>query len=109
TKFYYDWRDRLVMTIAGFGAPTGTHAPITYNDLDNLGEATTTRQFDGDGITTVTYTSGVPDAPSAGLLRAKTMTSFDDQGRIYRTNTYSVDNSGTVLTNTLATNTYYDH
>jgi YD repeat-containing protein len=53
---------------------------------------------------------GVPDRPSSGLLRAKTVTSYDEQGRAYRTQTYGVDPStGTVSTYALTGDTWFDH
>jgi len=38
--------------------------------------------YDGDGVT-VADTAGVPDQPSASLLRARSTTDYDDQGRVY--------------------------
>src|SRR5262249_1686655 len=76
---------------------------------DNLGEATTQQQYDGDGVT-ITSTSGVPNAPSSSLLRAQTVTSYDDRGRVYQTQVYSVNQStGAVSSNALTTNTWYNH
>jgi RHS repeat-associated protein len=53
---------------------------------------------------------GIPDVPSSSLLRAKTTYSYDDQGRVYRSSTFSVDPSdGTVSTDALNINYFYDH
>jgi RHS repeat-associated protein len=52
----------------------------------------------------------VPQAPSASLLRAQAVTSYDDQGRVYQTQVYDVNpTTGAVSTNALTTNNYYDH
>jgi RHS repeat-associated protein len=111
TEQYYDWRDRLVATKASAQSSesTSVHRPIVYKTYDNLNEVTEVQSYDGDGVS-ITFTSGVPNAPSASLLRAQTITSYDDQGRVYKTQEYSVDPStGTVSTNALTTNTWYDH
>ncbi|MFL5241992.1 MAG: RHS repeat domain-containing protein [Gemmataceae bacterium] len=111
TEQYYDWRDRLVASKDGVQATedTTTHRPITYRTYDNLDEVTEVQQYDGDTVS-ITSTGGVPNAPSASLLRAQTITSYDDQGRVYKTQEYSVDPStGTVSTNALTTQRWYDH
>src|SRR5262249_50847684 len=72
TQNWFDWRDREDATKGGVQASedTTTHRPIFYYTLDNLGEVTMTQQFDGDGVT-LTYSNGVPQPPSASLLRAQ--------------------------------------
>src|SRR5581483_9744168 len=49
TDNYYDWRDRLVLVKNGVqtseSTSDNTHT-ITYYDLDNLGELTSTEQYD---------------------------------------------------------------
>ena len=51
----------------------------------------------------------VPARPSASLLRARSTTSFDDQGRAYRTKVFSVDpGTGAISANGLTTNLWYD-
>jgi RHS repeat-associated protein len=110
TQTYYDWRDRAVVVKAGVetSESTSVNRPITYTDYDNLGEATKTRTYDGDGVS-VTSTGGVPDAPSSSLLRSQTTTSYDELGRAYRRDTSSVDpSSGSVGANTLYSLTWYD-
>src|SRR5207237_10587043 len=85
--------------------------PIVYTTYDNLGEATQVQQYDGDGVT-ITVSNGVPQPPPANLhlLRAQTLTNYDDQGRVYQTLVYSVDpTDGTVSSTALTTNDYYDH
>jgi YD repeat-containing protein len=111
TQFFYDWRDRLVASKQGVQASEndGTHRPILYYQLDNLGHVLTSQQYDGDGVM-LTFTAGVPNPPSASLLRAQTTAEYDEQGRIYQTNTYSVDQTnGTVSSYSLTTNTWYNH
>jgi RHS repeat-associated protein len=108
---YFDWRDRLVATKSGVQASedSTTHRPIMYYTLDNRGEVTATDHYDGDGVA-VTITNGVPNPPSSSLLREHKTTSFDDQGRIYLQQTFSVDQTnGTISANSLNTNTYYNH
>jgi YD repeat-containing protein len=92
TQNSYDWRDRLVASKQGVQASEadGTHRPIIYTQYDNLNEVVAQGQYDGDGVT-VTTTSGVPDRPAATLLRAKTTSQYDDRGRVFRTDTFSVD------------------
>ena len=111
TQNFYDWRDRLVASKQGVqtNENDGTHRPIFYGEYDNLSEVVTSQRYDGDGVT-ITSTAGVPNAPSASLLRAQTTTEYDDQGRVYQSNVYSVDQSqGTVSANSLTTNIWYNH
>jgi RHS repeat-associated protein len=110
TQNYYDWRDRLVATKHGGGNENdGTHRPITYRYYDNLNEATVEEQYDGDGVT-VTTTNGVPDPPPANRRRTRREMAYDDQGRVYQTRTFWVDQSlGNFSANSLTTNTWYDH
>jgi RHS repeat-associated protein len=105
TQYAYDGRDRLVATKSGVQATedTATNRPITYYDLDNLGEATAISLFDGD---TVALTN---TKPAASLLRASEKFAYDDQGRLYRDQQYSVNQStGAVSASALTTNLYYD-
>src|SRR5262249_49098304 len=111
TEQYFDWRDRLVETKASAQSSesTSVHRPIVYNTYDNLDEVTEVQSYDGDGVS-ITLTGGVPNAPSASLLRAQTITSYDDQGRVYKTQEYSVDPSnGNVSTSALTTQVWYNH
>src|SRR5262249_26163917 len=66
---------------------------------------------DGDGVSVVDANNdGVPDKPAANLLRFRTTTSFDDRGREYRSQVFSVDpTSGAVSSGSLATDTWRDH
>jgi RHS repeat-associated protein len=59
---------------------------------------------------TITSTNGVPNKPSASLLRAYSTTDFDDQQRVYADHVFSVDQTnGTVSSSSLNTLTWYDH
>jgi hypothetical protein len=111
TQNWYDWRDRLVASKSGVQATedTTTHRPISYTNFDNLSEAWQVQSYDGDTVT-LTYSSGVPQAPAASLLRGQTKATYDDQGRAYLSQTYSVNPStGAVSSNSLNTNTWYNH
>jgi hypothetical protein len=111
TENYYDWRDRLVASKQGVQSSedTTTHRPILYTTYDNLNEATEQQQYDGDTVT-ITTSGGVPQPPSASLLRAQTVINYDDQGRVYQTLVYDVNQStGAVSSTALTTNDYYNH
>ena len=79
---------------AAAASGTSVHRPIIYTIYDNLGEATTQYQYDGDGVTSPT-TSGVPDIPSrrCAAAGARAPTSYDEQGRVYQTKVFSVNQS----------------
>jgi RHS repeat-associated protein len=114
TQNFFDWRDRLVASKAGVQASEDntTHRPITYTVYDNLGEATTQDQYDGDQITIVDQNpaDGIPEPPPSNRLRAHTLNSYDDRGRVFQTLVYSVNQSnGQVSSNGLMTNNFYDH
>lgn len=95
TEYAYDWRDRLVATKAGVQTGESTadavQRQVTWCKLDNLGRQVECYVYDGDGlgITADVNTDGVPDQPASGL-HAKRTTAYDEQGRVYRTDTYSV-------------------
>ena len=111
TQYWYDWRDRLVAEKDGVqtSEDTSTNRPITYYSYDNLDEVIEVQSYDGDGVT-LTTSNGVPQPPASSLLRAQEVLSYDDQGRVYRTQTYSVNPStGAVSSSALTTNYYYDH
>jgi uncharacterized delta-60 repeat protein/RHS repeat-associated protein len=125
TEMYYDSRNRLVVTKQGMllstGAPDPTHEStsvqrsitmLTYNNLD---EVTKSEQYDGDtiAITASVEEGGSGDSPvlvsASSALRAQTLTFFDDQGRVYKTQTFGIDpSSGSVSTYALTTNTWFD-
>jgi len=111
TQNWYDWRDRLIATKSGIASTEtdGMHRLIVFRTLDNVNRVVERDNYDGDG-TTPTVSGGVVSPPASGLLRAKTLTSYDDQNRGYESLVYSVNQSnGTVSSNALATNNYYNH
>jgi RHS repeat-associated protein len=108
---YYDWRDRLVATKDGVQATedTTTGRPLVFYDMDNLSEVTATSQYDGDQVT-ISSSGGVPQKPSASLLRAYSTAAYDDQQRPYQQQVFSVDpSSGNISTSALTTKEYFDH
>ncbi len=114
TDALYDWRDRQVVAKQGVQATEDhtTHRPIFYTVYDNLNEVTSSQRYDGDGVAlnTLSSTNGVPNPPSAGLLRSQMGTKYDNQGRVYQTNQFHVDQTtGAVANSTLDTNYWYDH
>jgi len=111
TDYWYDWRDRQVAMKSGVQSSEsdGTNRPILVTTYDNLDEVTETQQYLGDGVTPQ-IVNGVLQPLSSSLLRAQEIDSYDDQGRLYRTQVYDVNPStGTVSTTALTTNYYYDH
>src|SRR5262249_35830183 len=113
TQYAYDWRDRLVASKEGGQGTEGTatQRPIYFTEDANLHETIADEHYDGDNVSVVDANNdGVPDKPSASLLRARGTTSFDEQGRVYRTQTYSVDQTtGSISSSALTTDTWYDH
>ncbi|VTR93557.1 rhs repeat-associated core domain-containing protein : YD repeat protein OS=Isosphaera pallida (strain ATCC 43644 / DSM 9630 / IS1B) GN=Isop_2419 PE=4 SV=1: VCBS: RHS_repeat [Gemmata massiliana] len=110
TQTWFDWRNRTVAVKSGAegSESTSVNRPLTYYDYDNLGEVTKARVYDADAVTP-TVTGGVPQPLSSGLLRAQTTTNYDELGRAYRADVYSVDiSTGSVATNTLYAQTWYD-
>jgi YD repeat-containing protein len=105
TDSVYDWRDRLVATKSGVqgSEDTTTHRPILFSTYDNLDEVTSVSQYDGDGVTLSTT------PPSASLLRAYTTTAYDEQGRVYQTKQYDVNQATGAYTTGLADNRFYNH
>jgi RHS repeat-associated protein len=115
TEYAFDWRNRLVITKAGATDAPGSedssvNRPLTYTDYDNLGRAIAQSVYDGDGVSILAVnTDGVPDKPSAGLLRASQTSAFDSRGRVYQSEQLLVDqSSGAIGTPTLTTDTFYD-
>ena len=109
-QVWYDWRNRSVVGKFGIevSEASDVNRPIFYTDYDNLNELIKSRTYDGDNVS-ITTTNGVPDAPSSSLLRAQTESLYDEQNRVYRTLTYSVNSStGTASSDSLTTNIWYD-
>jgi RHS repeat-associated protein len=120
TLYLYDGQDRLITTLNVTGTASGTHAPVTVNTLDNLGEVTGTYQYDNDrygfgsgsggAALDDSGHNGIPDVLEAsnglsngadltptGLVAASTI-QYDEQGRAYKTFKYNVDADGTFST-----------
>jgi RHS repeat-associated protein len=105
----FDWQGNQVLSEGGLvTGSNSTPRAITFDHYDNQGELTEADQYDGtsDTLAAVGFTSGVPNTPTSALL-AKSTASYDDQGRVYQTNTYSV--SSGAATSGLIGNTFYDH
>src|SRR5262249_38236652 len=91
---------------------TTTHRPLTYTTYDNLDRPIQEDLYDGDGFAPVDNGAGVPVIPTAyqNRLRARRTLAFDDQDRLFRTRTFSVDqNNGQVSTAGLTAEVWYDH
>ncbi len=113
-KVLYDWRDRPILAkLANEGTETTTSNahPISYSQYDNLDRVISQLSFDGDNVTSFTDSNGdgVPDAPAAALLRSRTDFSYDNQGRVFRTADFSVDQvTGAVSANSLKTDKWFN-
>jgi RHS repeat-associated protein len=111
TQYVYDWRDRLIAEKDGVlsmgNENHGTHRPIYVATYDTQDHLTMVQQYDGDTVTIVN-TNGNFIAPSFTLLRAQSTQSYDAQGRVYQSSTYSVDPSSGTVGPALVTNTWYD-
>ena len=92
TNYQYDFRNRLTDA-------RGADGVATKYTLDNLGEATTTQTY-ADADTDFTI--------DTAELRGKMESLFDDQGRLYRTTTYQVDQSSGTIGNSLTSNAWFD-
>jgi RHS repeat-associated protein len=112
TQTWYDWRNRAVAVKAGVEASesAAVNRPLSYVGYDNLGQVIVSEVYDGDAVSLVDANAdGVPDRPSALLLRGKSTASFDDLGRVFRTAVFSVDPvTGAVSSSALTGNTWYD-
>src|SRR5207247_3736612 len=90
--------------------PVG-YRPLVDLEVDNLDHAFATERYKGDGVSIVDANNdGVPDKPAAALLRARATASFDEQGRVYRTNVFDVNpTTGAISTGSLQTDLWFDH
>jgi RHS repeat-associated protein len=113
TEFYYDWRNRVVAVKSGVSddpmtEDTDLNRTISYTQYNNLNQAIAQFVYDGDGEE-ILSTDGVPDQPSSSLLRAKSTADYDDQGRVYLTTQYEVDQtSGTIGGTAIVNETFHD-
>jgi RHS repeat-associated protein len=109
---FYDWRDRVVAEkqgVQGQGNESSTvHRQIILTTLDNLNEATQVQSYDGDGVT-VMVINGVVQPLAPGSLRKQTVNNFDEQGRIYQSIVYDVNQTTGAVGNPLTTNFYFNH
>ena len=57
---------RSALSESSGGNPDGTHRPIVYNEMDNLGEVTASDQYDGDTVAmSFNTTTGMWTQPSS--------------------------------------------
>lgn len=110
----YDWRDRLVATKVGAQSQEDgeTNRLLTYLDLDNLGNTLAASQFDGDKVWVADSNGdGVPDRPTAALLRTLTTNSYDARNHLFEGQTWYVDQTtgATDASRVLKTDLFYDH
>ena len=103
TTYAYDYQDEPVLEIEGAGSAQPIATVTTY---DNAGEATETQQYAGAEFTT--DADGTPTGADASLLRAQTVTAYDDLGRVYQQTVYSVDPTTGDVGTADTTNAYYD-
>ena len=107
----YDWRDRPVLARNGvaFAGGTASSVEAVYVTYDNLNRAVGTERFEGPSVAGSWATSnGVPDAPAGSLRTHKSGSNFDDRGRIYRAETFSVDPVTGDVGGSLKADTWYD-
>ncbi|QJW98452.1 RHS repeat-associated core domain-containing protein [Frigoriglobus tundricola] len=112
TEYWYDWRDRKVAEKSGVQTSegSGVNRPLTVLTYDNRNEVTEAQMYAADGLAP-TIVGGVLSLPGgiSSDLRAQSTISYDEQGQVYRTDTYDVNPStGSVGSNTLYTLTWHD-
>ena len=113
SEFAYDWRDRQVASKSGVEATedAATNRIVSYQSYDNLDQVISRSQYDGDGvsITADADNDGVPDAPDASKRRRFSRSFTDNQGRLFRSQEYLVDqSSGAVYDVKLQTESWFD-
>jgi RHS repeat-associated protein len=112
TQTWYDLRNRPIWTKSGVegSESTSTNRPISITEYDNLDRVVKSQIYDGDTVTvTDSNSDGVPDSlPSSSLLRSQSTASYDELGRVYLSEIYSVNPSGNIGSYTLKSNTWYD-
>ena len=105
TSYGYDWRDRQVVEVDG---PVGSAGSVvTYTAYDNWDLPTSVATYAGAGYA-MTSTGGVPDAPAATALRSLTAYKYDEQGRVYQSTAWAVDQSTGAVGAAATTNYWYD-
>ena len=115
----YDFRDRLIATKQGAlmsggnpnpsGETDGAHRLITYFNLDNLGETVATLTYAGDGVSLTDFSNWTLTGTDPTDLRAYSANPYDDLGRVYQSQQFSVDPSSGTVGSDLVTNNVYDH
>ena len=106
TDFAYDWRDRLVAVKSGVQATEDTDHPSPDLRLHprqprrgHHRRAVRRRRRDTEHL-----------GPRSVPAPRRTVTAYDDQGRVYQVQQFSVDpGTGVVSTAALTTNFWYDH
>src|SRR5579884_1873555 len=110
TQYWYDWRDLLVAEKDDVESSEndGVNRPIIVTTYDNLDEAIETQQYLGDNVTP-TIANGVLQPLPAANLRADETDSYDEQGRVYRTQIFDVNPINGTESGALTASYYYDH
>src|SRR5439155_3007906 len=78
---------------------------------DNADFLTASYIYDGDNVSILGQTNGVPDKPLPAMMRAASAVFFDDRGQMYRTIRYTIDPANPVLDTSkgLATDVWHDN
>ncbi|HEX8522849.1 MAG TPA: RHS repeat domain-containing protein, partial [Tepidisphaeraceae bacterium] len=85
-----------------------THRPLTYLTLDNMGDVLKTQQFNGDNQV-LSASDGEWTEPTTSTRRAFMTMRYDQEGRVYATETFGVDSStGDLSDYPLRSFTWYD-
>ena len=106
----YDWRNRPVLarngvTVGGTTASTESF----YYAYDNLNRATLSERYDGQGVAGAwPATGGVPNAPDAAKRTHRGGMSYDDRGRVFRAEMFSVDPTTGSFGGSLKEDYWYD-
>ena len=115
TLYDHDFRNRLVLIRGGvsISGSDATALEHTYYTYDNLDRVTQVERFGADTNPLAwTYESGSPKDPgnvSGGPTRThQSGTSYDGEGRVYQTHTYSVNPSTGSVSSGLITSFWHD-
>jgi RHS repeat-associated protein/uncharacterized delta-60 repeat protein len=118
TEYYNNWRGQQVgmkMGVQVSESDAGVQRQTLYCLLDNFGRQVECHTYDSDNdqITRISEeggsdTDGLPNPPTSGNRRGKTSTSYDEQGRVYRTLVYSVDQGNGNIGDAIEWDGWYD-